>query len=623
MSNARARWGGLRSEVAVITRESGKGRRVTRIVRAMQWSLLIVPLTIVGLAVAIVFGAQTLYADRALPGVSVAGVDIGSLTRAGAEERLRTELETPWAESTIVARADGRTWTTTNGALAVRPDMAAALDGAFALGKSGTLIDRLGAWADALGGGASAPMTLKAQGDALERWLAQVSADVERTAVTGSLAVGPNGLQVTSPIVGQQLDRVSTAATILAAQSLGDREIDLTVRAVYPAVDPSGFRDALAKAQAATTPLSVSVEDRHVSEDAAGLGTLLHIERVVAKSGELDAIPAGAIAPAVRYRYTVTLDEARVAEWVSALGARLDRPAVSAKFSVTRENVASVVPGVAGIRLQQDKMKALLMDELFKPTSGARELVAPSAADANGLTTQQALEWLPKMTRTSTFTTYFPVSRSRHANIATGSAQFDGVVIMPGQTFSFWELLGPVTVERGYAYAGAIIQNRSDENVIGGGLCQVSTTMFNSIARLGYKIDERHAHGYLIDRYPLGLDAAVFDPGVDFRWTNDTASPVFLWSWVSDTSVTFDVWGLPTGRTVTFSDAVQRNFVAVPADQPADPAFPKGVSVSGRDVIRTRTVVAEGKVLHQDTFFSRYAPVWGGPAAPVEAPKTP
>jgi vancomycin resistance protein YoaR len=609
--------------VAVITRESGKGRRVTRIVRAMQWSLLIVPLTIVGLAVAIVFGAQTLYADRALPGVSVAGVDIGSLTRAGAEERLRTELETPWAESTIVARADGRTWTTTNGALAVRPDMAAALDGAFALGKSGTLIDRLGAWADALGGGASAPMTLKAQGDALERWLAQVSADVERTAVTGSLAVGPNGLQVTSPIVGQQLDRVSTAATILAAQSLGDREIDLTVRAVYPAVDPSGFRDALAKAQAATTPLSVSVEDRHVSEDAAGLGTLLHIERVVAKSGELDAIPAGAIAPAVRYRYTVTLDEARVAEWVSALGARLDRPAVSAKFSVTRENVASVVPGVAGIRLQQDKMKALLMDELFKPTSGARELVAPSAADANGLTTQQALEWLPKMTRTSTFTTYFPVSRSRHANIATGSAQFDGVVIMPGQTFSFWELLGPVTVERGYAYAGAIIQNRSDENVIGGGLCQVSTTMFNSIARLGYKIDERHAHGYLIDRYPLGLDAAVFDPGVDFRWTNDTASPVFLWSWVSDTSVTFDVWGLPTGRTVTFSDAVQRNFVAVPADQPADPAFPKGVSVSGRDVIRTRTVVAEGKVLHQDTFFSHYAPVWGGPAAPVEAPKTP
>ena len=89
--------------------------------------------------------------------------------------------------------------------------------------------------------------------------------------------------------------------------------------------------------------------------------------------------------------------------------------------------------------------------------------------------------------------------------------EFDGIVILPGQTFSFWELLGPVTVERGYAYAGAIINNRSDENVIGGGLCQVSTTMFNAVSRLGYEIVERHAHGYLIDRYPLGLDAAVFD----------------------------------------------------------------------------------------------------------------
>ena len=105
-----------------------------------------------------------------IPGVTVAGVDVGSLTRASAEERLRAELDKPWSESVIVARADGRTWTTTNGALAVRPDMAAALDEAFALGKTGTLIDRLGDWADALRGGASAPMTLKAQGYALERW---------------------------------------------------------------------------------------------------------------------------------------------------------------------------------------------------------------------------------------------------------------------------------------------------------------------------------------------------------------------------------------------------------------------------------------------------------------------
>ncbi|MDO8506254.1 MAG: VanW family protein [Candidatus Limnocylindria bacterium] len=599
--------------MAVITRDPDRGRRIARL-RAMSWSLAIVPLTVVCVGLATVFAAQELYADRALPGVAVAGVDVGSLTRQATAERLQNELARPWAQSTIVATSEGRSWTTTNGALGVRPDVVAAADAALRYGKTGSLIDHLGAWAGALRGEARVPLTLQAEGDALDRWLTQITTDVDRTAVSGSIVAGPNGLAVTNPIVGRQLDRNATAASVLAAQTLADREITLSVRAVYPAVDESGFRDALARAQAVTTPLSVTVEDRRVTEDAAGLGSLLQIERVVAKPGELDPIPAGAIAAPVRYRYIVSLDVARVTEWVKALGAKLDRPAVSARYTVSKESTLGVVPGVAGILLEQDKMKGILLDELLKPAGVARELVAPSAADTTAFTTQQAQEWLPKLVRSSTFTTNFPVSQSRHANIATGSAQFDGVVIMPGQTFSFWALIGPVTAERGYAYAGAIINNRSDENVIGGGLCQVSTTMFNAVSRLGYEIVERHAHGYLIERYPLGLDAAVFDPGVDFRWKNDTASPVFLWSWVSDTSVTFDVWGLPTDRTVTFSDPLQRNFVDVPADQPADPAFPAGYAIRGRDVMRIRTVMEGGKVLHQDTLWSHYAPVWGGPA---------
>ena len=601
--------------MAVVTRDARRG------IARLPWSLVLVPLAIIAVAIGIAFAADKLYSDRALPGVTVAGVAVGSLQQADVLERLNSELARPWSESAVVATHDGERWTTTNGALGVRPDVTAATAAALAYGKTGSVGDRLGDWLDAFRGEARVPLTLQAQGDVLDRWLTQVASNLDRDAVSGALDVNATGLVVTEPVIGRQLDRAATAASVLAAESLADREIALSVRAVYPAVDDSGFRDALAKARAVTTPLTVTVEDRRVNEDAAGLASLLHIERVVATAGELGSVPPSAIVPALRYRYTVSVDDARVTEWVAALGVKLDRPAVSAKYAVSKDNVVSVVPGVAGIRLEQDKMKTLMLAELLAPAGATRELVAPSAPDTTAFSTQQAQEWLPKMVRASTFTTNFPVSQSRHANIATGSMQFDGVVIKPGETFSFWNLLGSVTVERGYAYAGAIINNRSDENVIGGGLCQVSTTMFNAISKLGYQIDERHAHGYLIERYPLGLDAAVFDPGVDFRWTNDTANPVFLYSWVSDTSVTFDVWTLPTNRTVTYSDAVQRNFVDVPADQPADPAFPKGYAIKGRDTIRTRTVVENGAVIHQDTWFSHYAPVWGGPA--VAATTTP
>jgi vancomycin resistance protein YoaR len=605
--------------MAVATREGDRGARRSR---AISLRFVVLPLTILAAAVAIVFAAPYLYAERALPGVTVAGVHVGSLDAAAIHERLDNELTRPWAERAVVALHDGQTWRTTNADLAVSPDVDMAIAVALAYGKSGSPTERATAWLDALRGEAQIPLTLRAQGDALDRWVGSLAIAIDRRAVSGEIALSARGLTLTEPVLGRELDRVAATASVLAAPTFDDREIDLHVRAIYPGVDESGYRDAAARATAVMTPLEVTVADRRITEDASGLASLLSIDRVVARADELPALPVDAIAPLARYRYVVSLKQERLTEWASAVAAKLDRPASSARFSVSPDGIASVVPGATGIRIAQDKLVAQLGADLLRAAVGTRNVAAPAAIETPPFSTEQANSWLPKIARTSEYTTYYPPSPARHANISTGSSQFDGIVILPGQTFSFWELLGPVTVERGYAFAGAIINNRSDENVIGGGLCQVSTTMFNAVSKLGYEIVERHAHGYLIDRYPLGLDAAVFEPGVDFKWKNDTEAPVFLWSWNDATSVSFDVWSVPTGRTVVFSDAVQRNFVDVPADQPADPAFIPGSKVAGRDVIRTRTVYDGGKVLHEDTFFSHYAPVWGGPA-PTPATSAP
>jgi vancomycin resistance protein YoaR len=603
--------------VAVAARE---GEREARRGRGPSLTLFLLPLAILTAVAGIAFAAPYLYADRALPGVTVAGMHVGSLDSAAIHQRLDTELTRPWAERTVTAVHDGQTWRTTNADLAVSPDVGTAVAAALAFGKSGTPVERATAWIDALRGQAQIPLTLRAQGDALDRWVTSLATAIDRRAVSGEIALKGSTAALTEPVLGRELDRVGATASVLAARTFDDREITLHVRSIYPAVDESGYRDAAARVTAVLTPVEVTVEDRKMLVDAGALAEVFSIERVAAKPGDLPALPVDAVAPPARFRYVVSLKEDVVSGKVAAIAAQLDRPAVSARFTVNSDGVASVVPGASGIRITQGAFVTQLLNELVRPAVGTRTVAAPAAIEQPAFSNEQANTWLPKMSRTSTFTTYYPPSPSRHANISTGSSQFDGVVILPGQTFSFWELLGPVTVERGYAFAGAIINNRSDENVIGGGLCQVSTTMFNAVAKLGYEIVERHAHGYLIDRYPIGLDAAVFDPGVDFRWKNDTDAPVFLWSWNDYTSVTFDVWSIPTGRTVAFSNAVQSRFVDVPADQPADPAFVPGSKVAGRDVVRTRTVYEDGKVLHQDTFFSRYAPVWGGPAPAPPAP---
>ena len=607
--------------MAVVARS---GEQTQRTSRRGVWMFAVTPIAAIAIAIGAAFAVNAAYATRALPGMTVGGIEIGSLEAGALRERLASELAAPWAGSAVVLVDGARTWRATNAELGIAPDIDAAVSSALAYGKSGSLIDRLGAWIDAARGEANVPFAMRAQGDALDRWVAAAARDIDRPSVSGELRVGPAGLEATKPELGREVDRLGTVAALVSADSLGDREVPLRVRTSYPAVDASGFDEAYAKATAAVTPVTVKVEDRTFTENPTYLAGLLAINRAEAKAGELPVLPQDAIAPATRYRYEVSLVNERVASWVAALGVVLDHPGKSAKFHVNADGVPSIIPSESGVKLDQDKLRAMVLDELVRPaTTATRDLAAPAAVDPSAFTTEQAKALLPNVVRTSTFTTYYPPAADRHANISTGASQFDGVVIMPGQTFSFWELLGPVTTARGYAFAGAIINNRSEDNVIGGGLCQVSTTIFNAVAAQGYEIVERHAHGYYIDRYPLGYDAAVFDPGADFRWRNDTANPVFLWSWSDWTSITIDVWGIPTGRTVVLSAPSQRNFVQPAPDQPADPHFPKGAVVAGRDVSRVRTVYENGAVLHQDFFASHYAPVWGGPLNPPPPPAAP
>ena len=595
--------------MAVIARRAG-----TFTAGRIPKKYLLVPV-LVGLALGVVALAVVLvFADRALPRVSMAGVDIGGASAADIRSRLNDEVARPWAASrVVVASSDGETWTTTNAALGIAPDLDRAVADALAYGHTGPVGPRVLAWMNAIGGRASVPMAMLSTGGSLNAWVGSIAHAVDRAPTDGAITVTYQGIGVTPAVIGRTMDRTALRAALLGAETLGDRTIDASIRMSYPAVDASGLRDA-SKARAATTALEVRASDGVVHEDAAGLATLLTVEKAVARPGELDAIPEGAVAPATRYVYRVQLDPARVATWVSGVAKILDRPAKNASYSVRPDGSLAVVAAADGVKIDQAELISDAMAGLVVRTRAPRVLSASFIKDTPVFTTEQAAQLVDKMTVVSSFTTTYPTSAARHANITTGAMQFNDLVLAPGESFSFWDRLGPVSVDRGYAYAGAIINNRSDENVIGGGLCQVSTTLFNAVARAGYDILERHAHGYYIDRYPLGFDAAVFEPGVDFQWKNDTQYPVLLRAYPYAAAIRFDVISVPTGRRVVIGDPVQWDLTDPAPTQPADPAYPPGAVVQGRNVSRSWTVWEGDRIIHDQTFISYYVPVWGGPA---------
>ena len=594
--------------MAVLTERSASHGRVARRISVRAGVVL---LAVVLLLAAVALVAQVAFEGRALPGVRVAGMSVGTLEASGVRDRLQVEIARPWAAAAVRVTDGSRAWDATNAQLGIAPDLDAAVAAAISYGKTGSPLDRLRAWMAALGGEASVPFAMRAEGTSAERFVGRVAGEVDTAVVDGQISVGPLGATIREPKLGREADRGHLMAALLGAQALGDRAVELRVRTRHPSVDAAGIAEAAALVRTITAPLEVSAGDRGIKEDAAGLASFVTVERVVAHPHELPAIPADAIAPATRYRYTAAVAEDRVRAWTEAVAAALDRPAKNASYTVRPDGSLAVVPSVNGVKIDREAFTAQARREIV--TAGRRTIVPTFVTDVPLFNTEQAQRYATGMVRLTTFETFFPPNLARWKNISTGAAQFNNVVIAPGETFSFWKTIGPVTIERGYVYSGAIIDGVSDPNIIGGGLCQVSTTLFMAVAKSGYQILERGQHDYYIDRYPLGLDAAVFDPGLDLRWRNDTPYPVLIRSSWSNIAVEFEIFSLPNGRTTTFGTPVVTNVRDVRPDQKADPAFPPGATVLGRDVTVTRTVTESGTVVHHDVFRSSYRPVWGGP----------
>jgi vancomycin resistance protein YoaR len=245
----------------------------------------------------------------------------------------------------------------------------------------------------------------------------------------------------------------------------------------------------------------------------------------------------------------------------------------------------------------------------------------------------------------SVYTSYFyGSSAARIQNIQIASARFHGVLVPPGATFSMAEVLGDVSLDNGYAEALIIFGDRTIKGV-GGGVCQVSTTLFRTAFFGGYQIDERYAHAYRVGYYEqtasggydanlAGLDATVYAPVVDFKFTNDSQYWLLMETYVNPTArtLTWKFYSTSDGRTVDWDTSGPQNVVEPPEPlYEEDPALDEGEIVQvdweadGADISITRTVWRDGVVIHSDVFRTHYLP-WRavyhyGPGTEVPTPE--
>jgi vancomycin resistance protein YoaR len=149
-------------------------------------------------------------------------------------------------------------------------------------------------------------------------------------------------------------------------------------------------------------------------------------------------------------------------------------------------------------------------------------------------------------------------SKNRKANIEAGSKKVRGVLVPPGETFSFNHYLGDVTAEDGFK-PEIVIKADGLKPELGGGICQVSSTLYRAVMQSGMPIPTRRNHAFSVNHYfPPGTDATVYSPYTDFKFINDTPATVLIWNYYkNDHTLAFDLYGTNDTRSVAVEEPMQ------------------------------------------------------------------
>lgn len=304
--------------------------------------------------------------------------------------------------------------------------------------------------------------------------------------------------------------------------------------------------------------------------------------------------------------------------------ADVDRPTVDATLKFSNGKVSEFSPPIDGQKVDVEKTRKLILSRVSVDDLGEKgdiQIPLPVAV-TRAQTESSEINSYGIRELIGRGISYFTGSiANRVYNIGLGASRASGTIVAPGDTFSFNKSVGEVSAGTGYRQAYIISGGRTvlDD---GGGICQVSTTLFRAALNSGLPIVSRTAHAYRVGYYEQGgfkpgLDATVWAPGVDFAFKNDTNHYILVQAVMdaANSKLEIDIYGTSDGRKVDVSDPVITNIKPAPEDKyQDDPTLPKGVvkqvdfSAPGSDSLFTRKVYKDSKLTSDDVFKSYYRP---------------
>jgi vancomycin resistance protein YoaR len=548
-------------------------------------------LSAVGIVGALVVGlAFAGSSDRIAAGVRIAGVSVGGLTTGEAIARLETHARAV-ANVPVVFSAEGHEWHIRPANLGVEADWRAAVKRAQSRGSGFAPLRGLRRVGIRLFGADVSPPT-RVWRRALRYELARMGQSVGAPHRDAAIVLHRLQPSLMPGRTGRALDRATAQAEIVQAL-IGFKRgqtVSLPVREDPPVVSAADLAPVVGQVRLALS--------RRIRMSLGRSSWWL-------PPGQLAAL----LSLPHRGTRSLAIGGPKAARYFKRLAHGVGRPPRNAGFRVSESGRVTVVPSRPGRVIDATATRRNILAAALSPNNRSARVVVTSQ-DASRSTAEARA--LGITTRISRYETIYGGDPNRIHNVQLVARLIDGKLLAPGATFSFNQATGARTADRGFLEAPVII-NGEVTTGLGGGVCQVSTTVFNAAYEAGLKITARTNHALYISHYPQGRDATVNYPDVDLRLVNDTAHWLLLRTFVGSSSLVVDLYGAPIHRRVVTQTRPLVETGPPPIKRVPDPTLFQGVTVvddygepSRSTSVRRLVYRANGTLLYDNTWYSSY-----------------
>ncbi|WP_436326453.1 VanW family protein [Brevibacterium sp. FAM 27836] len=555
--------------------------------RKKIWPVVVLLSVVVLAALYIIIG---FFSGRVLgSGTTVAGIDIGGKSATEAENTLRNDLREK-AEKTIVLQAGEPTAKLDPTKAGITFDAEATVERVTGFSLDPTVI-----WHRLFGEDKVAPV-IDVDEEKFDSATAKVTeslaveptnAELSFEKTTPKVKDGKNGQTVDSAQVRTAIDKHWLRTDGALPVEPSDVEPDITTDEAQETAD--GFAE-----DAVSADVTITAKPGKGADSSVKGGELSVSPKIIAKTLTFKAKDS---------KLVPVFDQDELQESVLAANKDIGKPAKDASYTI-KDGKPQVVPAEDGIGIKAKELSAAVTDAI----NGKDENPTVSLASVKPDFTTKDAEKADVSSTVSHFSTGYSSEPNRDTNLRVASKKVSGTVLQPGEQFSLNEALGQRTGANGYKPAGVISDGQMKEDY-GGGVSQVSTTLFNAAFFAGFDLDEHQAHSRYISRYPEGRESTLDWSSIDLKFTNTSKSPVVLDMYLKGGEVHAKVFGVKKYEvSADASDRFNRTSPgSVTESGPScTPQAPKG----GWSIKITRTLkdISSGRTT-QDGFTTVYRPV--------------